>query len=141
MGHKYFKHAGLAALLLGCSVGLAQADSPTPPPQSPDQLRALLGHSGTAKASTGGAGLAAKGAACTTSWQPYWCTSSQTFWDGSSSIVWAFNTDGSVFSWTSGGDLLATNGEALINACNTGHLYWLFITSTSCTWSATFNTH
>jgi hypothetical protein len=134
MGHKYFKHAGLAALLLGCSVGLAQAQTPTPPP-SPDQMPR-----GAAAKAIGGSGITPK-AACTTGWNIFYCTSSYTTWDGTNSTVTAYNNDGSNFTWTSGGYLLATNGEALINACNTGHLYWIFITNTACNWNATFNSH
>jgi hypothetical protein len=136
MAHKYLKHAGLAALLLGCSVGLAQAQVPTPPPL-PGQI-----HRGAAATGIGGSGTVPKtAAACATGWNIFYCTSSYTTWDGTNSAVTAFNTDGSSFTWTSGGDLLATNGEALINACNTGHLYWIFITGTSCSWNGTFNSH
>lgn len=139
MTHKYFKNAGLAALLSGCSLGVSRADSSTPP-QSPDQLLALFGHNGTAKGPGGGAGITPK-ASCSTGWQPYTCAASETFWDGTNSTVWALNNDGSIFAWNTSGYLLSTNGEALINACNTGHLYFLFITSPACTWDATFNSH
>jgi hypothetical protein len=140
MTYTYLKNVGLAAIL-SISAGFAQAQQP--PPMSPAELKALSPRPATAGPQVGGGAANTKnvGASFATGWNLYYCTASETLWDGTSSTVWAFNTDSTFFFWTSAGTQLSTNGEALINACNTGHLYWIFITTTSGNWTATYNPH
>jgi hypothetical protein len=42
MVHKYLKNVGMALAALGCSLGVAQAAGPKPPPISRSQLETLL---------------------------------------------------------------------------------------------------
>jgi hypothetical protein len=42
MAHRYLKDAGIAAIALATSFGVAQAAAPTPPPPPPSELAALI---------------------------------------------------------------------------------------------------
>jgi hypothetical protein len=42
MAHKHLKNSGIAAIVLGCALGVAQAAGTTSPPIDPSQLRTLL---------------------------------------------------------------------------------------------------
>lgn len=132
MAHKYLKQFGMAALLLGCSVGLAQAAANATPPPDPSlggQLRATPGagpHSGG-----GIRGTANAVTAIVAGWNFELCDA--TYWynpDSSDYFVVNLNTDGSYFYYDSSGPALASGQNQLKNGCDHGY-YWVYVTNSS----------
>jgi hypothetical protein len=120
---KYFKHAGLAALLLGCSLGLAQAQQQRTPPPITGSAAAVP----TGARAVGTAGTKAT----VTGWNFYECYATQAYYDGTDYWVWTYNNDGSSFGYgvTTGG--LWTIQNQLVNACQHGS-YWVYCTTATC---------
>ncbi|MDQ6702097.1 MAG: hypothetical protein M3Z96_02800 [Pseudomonadota bacterium] len=134
MAYKYLKYAGLAALLLGCSAGLAQAG----PAPTPDELRAMI-NSGTkstvgidGKTITTGGNARAGSTAIVSGFNLEHCATSVWFTpDNVSFFIFAFNNDGSVFFAGINTPLITSVQEELIDVCRAGQLYGVFVTNTS----------
>jgi hypothetical protein len=137
MVHKFLKDAGMAAVVLACSFGVAQAAAPTAPPQ--ENLPALIKRNADGSLPQRGRIIlkGAKGAALTLGWNFEVCSQSLVSSPNSSSFaVFALNDDGTAFFETSS---LASNPvqNELVAACQ--HVrrasieggYWIHVTNTS----------
>jgi hypothetical protein len=125
---KYFKHAGLAALTLGCSLGLAQAQvRPTIAPPEPSALpRAATG------ATPNGAIAGTK--ALATGWNEEFCYASYWYNSGSVSYVYNLNQDGSSFYSSSTSYDLQASQNQLKNGCE-HKSYWVYCPTSTCAWT------
>lgn len=128
MATKYLKHAGLAALLLGGSVGLAQAAA-TPPPLS--EIQSLIpkpGGSGPHK--TSGVLPGAKNAAIVAGYNYGHCYATYWYFDGSFYNIVALNEEGTFVSYSSNSPVEDSAQQHLKNACEHANYYW-YVTNTS----------
>ena len=132
---KYFKHAGLAALLLGCSLGLAQAQSlgvaqaqvqPPPPPEPSALPKAAT--AATPRGATAGTKALAAG------WNLEYCYASYWYNDGTNSWVYNLNQDGSSFWSLSSNYALQASQNQLRSGCE-HKSYWVYCPTTSCAWT------
>jgi hypothetical protein len=116
MAHEYLKASAMAAIVLGCALGVAHAASTSPPPIMPSQLRTLLKLKAGEPVPQRGGGRLAAGPALPVGWNFEICAQSQVSTDGSNVFVIAFNRDGTFFFDRSGG--VQTSGQAqLLAAC------------------------
>ena len=123
---KYFKHAGLAALLLGCSLGLAQAQQNTKiPPPVPGQA-AVAAPAGAHAGATAGATKA-----IATGWNFEECNATQTYFDGTNWWVYTYNNDGSSYWYSVNVGGLWTVQNMLKSACEHGS-YWVYCPNSTC---------
>ena len=124
----YFKHAGLAALTLGCSLGLAQAQvQPPKPPPEPSALPKGA-TAATPRGATAGTKAIAQG------WNLEYCYASYWYNDGSTSWVYNLNQDGSSFWSASTNYVLQASQNQLKNGCE-HKSYWVYCPTTSCAWT------
>jgi hypothetical protein len=117
MAHKHLKTSAMAAIVLGCALGVAQAADPSPPPINPSQLRTLLKlKPGEPLPSRGGGRLTA-GPPLRVGWNFEICGQSSLSTDGSNVFVFALNRDGTFF-FDSSADGVQTSAQAqLLAAC------------------------
>src|ERR1700730_14252076 len=103
MAHKHLKTSAMAAVVLGCVLGVAHAAGSSPPPTNPSQLRTLLKLNRGDPPPARGGGTRAAGPPLPVGWNFEICFQSQLFADGSNVFVIAFNRDGTFFFGASGG--------------------------------------
>jgi hypothetical protein len=115
MAHKDLKASAMAAIVLGCALGVAHAAGSPPPPIDPSQLRTLLKLKPSEPLPPRGGGRLTAGPALPVGWNFEIC--GQSFLSGGSNVfVIAFNRDGTFFFDRSGG--VQTSGQAqLLAAC------------------------
>jgi hypothetical protein len=129
MAHKYLKDAGIAAIALVSSFGVAQAEAPTPPP-SASELTALIKPNADGSLPQRGRIIlkGAKPAALTLGWNFEVCTSSVVASPNSFSFtVFARNADGTAFFESTSRVSDPVQNE-LVAACqHAGGGYWIHI--------------
>jgi hypothetical protein len=126
MAHNFLKIAGITALSLGWSLGLAHAAaSPPPPPPPPAGAVAGTGSPLQTKAKAGTT-------AFTTGWNFYQCTASFEYYDGTNWWGANTNTDGSTFAVPIGTGGLWTIQYYLQAGCSHGS-YWIYCPNSGCT--------
>ena len=132
MAHKYLKHAGLAALLLGCSVGLAQGAGQTTPPDPALLSPAPKPPTGAQTGVTGGGKVGnTPGAPIVAGWNYIsHCNANQWYYDGTNWWEYNYNDDGTFWYYVINSPLEASGANQLKNACEHGS-YWIYVTNTS----------
>ena len=105
MAHKHLKNSGIAAIVLGCALGVAQAAGPTPPPIDPSQLQTLLKQ------------LKPKPGDFSVGWNFKVCNASYLARNGGGFILFAENTDGSAIHESSTSQFLSFFQNQLLAAC------------------------
>jgi hypothetical protein len=129
MARKYLKAAGMAAVVLGGSFGVAQAAPPTPPP-APSELAALIKRNADGSLPQRG-GVILKGAtraAASLGWNFEVCTASYVSSPNAFAFtVFARNADGTVFFESTSSTTDPVQNE-LVAACqHAGGGYWIHI--------------
>jgi hypothetical protein len=139
MVHKYLKNVGTAVAMLGCSLGVAQAAGPKPPPISPSQLGTLIKPKpGVTGPHRGGGRLRTVPGTTVPGKSP---VSGSNFEIGDTSewftpdditfFIICFNTDGSFFFDSSDHPRLTSAQAELKNACEHPGGYFVFVTNPS----------
>jgi hypothetical protein len=134
MAHGYLKDAGIAAIALATSFGVAQAAAPTPPPPPPSELAALIKRNADGSLPQRG-GIKLPGAtlaATSLGWNFEVCTAS--FVSSPNAFfftVFARNADGTVFFESTNLRTDPVQNE-LVAACqHAGGGYWIHIINTA----------
>ena len=125
------KSLGLAAIALACSTSIAAAQQAAP---TPGELAALL-HPGVTlgggRLSTGAAANGAN-ASVSTGWNYQHCYTNIWYSSGTSTYLFAFNVEGTYFYAPNGpGGGYAGAANTLLQVCNTGQLYGVYVTDAS----------
>ena len=130
MAHKHLKTSAMAAIVLGCALGVAQAATPSPLPIDPSQLRTLLKlEPGVPIPPTGGLRVNST-ASIVTGFNFFVCSQSSSFTNGTVFFVFASNKDGSLFFATSTSADQTSFQAQLLAACqHAGGGYFLNITN------------
>jgi hypothetical protein len=131
MTYNYLKCAGLAAVLSGISFGLAQAETPTPPPPFHIPNAALADSTMAPQSPRGGGYLGSKTAsnAYVVGWNFRTCRASQYYQAGSLFYEYIYNTDGSYWYYFTGGPDWVPQAQFRA-ACQHGG-YYIYVTSLS----------
>ena len=123
------KALGVAAVALACSTNIAAAQQAA---ATPEEVAALL-HQGVAMG--GGrlsTGAAANAANLSTGWNFQHCWTAQWYTNGSSAYVFAYNLEGTYFYAPNGpGGGYAGAANTLLQVCDTGQLYGVYVTDPS----------
>jgi hypothetical protein len=129
MAHAHLKNSAMAAIVLGCALGVAQAAGPSPPAIDPSQLRTLLKLKPGEPLPQSGGGRLTPGPSFTAGWLKEVCV--QSYFDGFKKppfTVFAVNQDGTFFFDASNEDLRRSAQEILSTACQHGGLgYYVHI--------------
>ena len=132
MAHKHLKNSGIAAIVLGCALGVAQAAGTTSPPIDPSQLQTLLNllkpKPGVPLSQTGG-GRLTPGPSNVVGWNFKICTESfsTTAAGGSLTGTFAVNSDGSFFAERSSGVHETVQAQLLAACQHAGGGYWVHV--------------
>ena len=94
MAHKHLKNSGIAAIVLGCALGVAQAAGTTSPPIDPSQLRTLLKLKPGEPLPSSGGGRLTPGPSNVVGWNFKVCIETAVVLNGSGIILYAINQDG-----------------------------------------------
>ena len=127
MAHKHLKNSGIAAIVLGCALGVAQAAGTTSPPIDPSQLRTLLKLKPGEPLPSSGGGRLTPGPAFTAGWHFEDCT--QSFLaptTGGALTVFAINQDGTFF-FSDGAFFRTSRQEILLAACQSTAGYFVHV--------------
>jgi hypothetical protein len=120
MAHKHLKTSAMAAIVLGCLLGVAQATGPSPPPIDPSQLRTLHNllqpKPGVPLPQTG-VGRLTPGPSFTLGWNRETCREILYFSTGSIFYYIVLNTDGSFVYDNNISRELSTIQSQLLAAC------------------------
>jgi hypothetical protein len=133
MAHKYLKDAGIAAIALAASFGVAQAAPPTPPPALSELAPLIKRNADGSLPQRGGIKLtAATPAAPSLGWNFEVCTASYVSSPSASAFtVFARNADGTVFFESTSTTTDPIQNE-LVAACqHAGGGYWIHVTNTA----------
>jgi hypothetical protein len=133
MAHKYLKDAGIAAIAVISSVGVAQAEAPTPPPSTSELTALIKPNADGSLPQRGGALLkGAKRAAISLGWNFEVCTSSLVSSPNTFSFtVFARNADGTFFFESTSSTTDPIQNEFVAACQHAGGGYWIHITSIS----------
>jgi hypothetical protein len=126
MARKHLKTSAMAAIVLGCALGVAQAAGPTPPPIDPSQLRTLLKLKPSEPLPSSRVGRLTPGPTVV-GWNFKVCIQSFLARTGQFSIF-AVNSDGSFFLESSTSQTLSSFQNQLLAACqHAGGGYWVHL--------------
>src|ERR1700730_11380182 len=134
MAHKHLKNSGMAAIVLRCALGVAQAADQSPPPLDASQLRtlhSLLNPKSGAPLPQMGGGRLSPGANLPTGWNFEICTQSFFQTNGSTFTVFAVNRDGTFFFQSTGGGQGTIQTQLLAACQHAGGGYFVHIIDSS----------
>ena len=116
MAQKHLKNSGMAAIVLGCALGVAHAAGSPPYPIDPSQFRALLKLKPGEPVPQRGGGRLAAGPSLPAGWNFEICKASSVSTDGLNIFVTAVNRDGTFF-FDSSRDAQTSAQAQLLAAC------------------------
>jgi hypothetical protein len=131
MAHKFLKDAGMAAVVLACSFGVAQAAAPTPPPE--ENFPALIKPNADGSLPERGRIIlkGAKPAALTLGWNFEVCTASIVSSPNAFFFtVFARNADGTAFFESTRSASNPVQNELLAACAHAGGGYFIHVTNT-----------
>ena len=118
MAHKHLKNSGIAAIVLGCALGVAQAAGTTSPPIDPSQLRTLLKLKPGDPIPQRGGGRVTPGPSTVVGWNFKVCIQSYLARNTTNGfLLFAENSDGSFFHESSTNQFLSFFQNQLLAAC------------------------
>jgi hypothetical protein len=127
MAHEHVKTSGMAAIVLSCALGLAQAADPYPPLINPSQLRTLLKLKPGEPIPPRGGGRLTPGPSLPVGWNFEICRQSSVGTDGSNIFVFALNGDGTLFFDSSRGVQTSVQAQLLAACQHAGGGYFVHI--------------
>jgi hypothetical protein len=133
MVQRYLKNFGMAVVVLGCALGVAQAAGPKPPPISPSELRNLIKPAPGVTEPRGGVRLKTIAGARFTSGFNFEIGEASVWFtpDDITFFIICFNTDGSFFFDGFPRPVLTSAQAELKNACDHPGGYFVNVTNPS----------
>ena len=125
MAYKHLKTSAMAAIVLGCALGVAHAAGSSPPPIDPSQLRTVLKLKPGEPLPQMGGGRLTPGPTFNAGWHSELCLESFYNTDGSSFTIFAVNTDNTFFFDSNVHNIRTPAQEILLAACQNAGPYYV----------------